>query len=215
MDISAFKGVIFDLDGTLFDSMSVWLDVDTAFFARRGMALPADYQDAIKSMRLDAIARYTKDTYRLPDSIEEIISEWRALSLDAYRHHVPLKKGAYAFLKKLKENGVKIAYATANDAVLTEVCLKANGIEAVFDAHAYLSEVNTNKDEPTVYLLACERLGLAPSECLVFEDILTAVTGAKNGGFAVCGVYDEDSKDDAAAIRRVADGFVRSFEELL
>ena len=215
MDVSTFKGAIFDLDGTLFDSMSVWFDVDTAFFARRGMALPPDYQDTIKSMRLDAIARYTKETYGFPDSVEEIVKEWRALSLNAYRYHVPLKRGAYNFLKKLKESGVKIAYATANDALLTEVCLKANGIEAVFDAHAYLNEVNTNKDEPTVYLLTCERLGLHPSECIVFEDILTAVAGAKKGGFAVCGVYDEDSKDDADAIRQIADGFIRSFEELL
>ena len=215
MDLFSFKGAIFDLDGTLFDSMGVWFDVDTAFFARRGMALPPDYQDAIKSMRLDAIARYTKETYHLPDSIDDIINEWRALSLDAYRHHVPLKKGAYAFLKKLKENGVKVAYATANDQLLSEVCLRANGIEAIFDAHAYLSEVNANKNEPTVYFLACERLGLQPTDCVVFEDILTAVVGAKKGGFAACGVYDAHAEHDAETLKSIADMYIRSFEEFL
>ena len=215
MNIHSFKGAIFDLDGTLFDSMGVWLDVDTAFFARRGMVLPTDYQDAIQSMRLDAIARYTKDTYHLPDSIEEIIAEWRALSLDAYKHHVPLKAGALALLKSLKANGIKIAYATANDRLLSEVCLRANGIEAVFDAHAYLSEVNANKDEPTIYLLACERLGLTPDECIVFEDVVTAAKGAQKGGFAVCGVYDKHSAEDAPTLKSVTDWFIHSFEELL
>jgi HAD superfamily hydrolase (TIGR01509 family) len=128
---------------------------------------------------------------------------------------VPLKKGVKEFLAYLKENGIKIAFATANTTELSEVCLKNNGIFDCFDTGAYLHETLTDKSDPDVYLLASERLGLSPSECIVFEDLLAGINGAVKGGFTVCGVFDKHSQKDTRYIKQIADYYINSFEELL
>lgn len=215
MNIQNFKGAIFDLDGTLFDSMGIWKAVDIAFFKNHGMKMPSDYQDKIKDMHFRTMAIYTKERFCLHMSIEEIMDEWCELCYDKYANEVPLKSGVKEFLERLKENGIKIAFATANTTDLSEVCLKSNGIFDCFQTGAYLHETETDKSNPDVYLLACERLGLTPQECIVFEDLFAGIKGAVKGGFTVCGVYDKQSQKDTREIKKIADYYINSFEELL
>lgn len=215
MNIKNFKGAIFDLDGTLFDSMGIWKEVDIAFFRNHGMKMPSDYQDKIKDMHFKTMAIYTKERFHMRSSIESIMDEWCDLCYDKYANDVPLKSGAKEFLDLLKESEIKIAFATANTTELSEVCLKNNGIFDYFDAGAYLHETETDKSDPEVYLIACERLGLLPDECIVFEDLLAGIKGAVRGGFTVCGVYDKHSHRDTHSIKRIADYYINSFDELL
>ena len=215
MNIKNFKGAIFDLDGTLFDSMGIWKEVDIAFFRNHGMRMPSDYQDKIKDMHFRTMAIYTKERFHMRSSIESIMDEWCELCYDKYANDVPLKKGVKEFLDLLKENGIKIAFATANTTELSEVCLKNNKIFDYFDTGAYLHETQTDKSEPDVYLLACQRLGLTPNECIVFEDLLAGINGAVKGGFSVCGVYDKHSRRDTHHIKQIADYYINSFEELI
>lgn len=215
MNINKFKGVIFDLDGTLFDSMGIWKEVDLAFFKNHGMKMPSDYQDKIKDMHFKTMAIYTKERFHMRSSIESIMDEWCELCFDKYANEVPLKKGVKKFLELLKTKGIKIAFATANTTELSEVCLKNNGIFEYFDTGAYLHETLTDKSDPDVYFLACERLGLSPDECIVFEDLLAGIKGAVKGGFTVCGVYDKHSRRDTGSIKQIADYYINSFEELL
>ena len=215
MDIRNFKGAIFDLDGTLFDSMGIWRDVDLAFFERRNMVMPDDYQECIKDMHFKTMAIYTKERFNLPDDINDIMDEWCGLCFDEYENKIGLKDGVAEYLRKLKDYGIKLAFATANTTELSEVCLKSNKIFELFDTGAYLHETQSDKCEPDVYLLACERLGLSPADCIVFEDILPGVEGAKKGGFTVCGVYDEFSEKDKDEICKIADYYIKSFKEFL
>lgn len=215
MNINKFKGAIFDLDGTLFDSMGIWKEVDIAFFKNHGMRMPSDYQDKIKDMHFKTMAIYTKERFHMRSSVESIMDEWCELCFDKYANEVPLKKGVKKFLELLKTNGIKIAFATANTTELSEVCLKNNGIFEYFDTGSYLHETFTDKSDPDVYFLACERLGLSPDECIVFEDLLAGIKGAVKGGFTVCGVYDKHSRRDTENIKRIADYYINSFEELL
>ena len=215
MDIKKFKGAIFDLDGTLFDSMGIWKDVDLAFFERRNMIMPDDYQESIKDMHFKTMAIYTKERFNLPDDINNIMDEWCDLCFDEYENKIGLKDGVYDYLISLKDKGIKLAFATANTTELSEVCLKSNDIFTLFDTGTYLHETTSDKCEPDVYLLACERLGLSPDECVVFEDILPGVRGAKKGNFTVCGVYDRFSEKDADEIKKIADYYINSFKELL
>ena len=215
MNIKNFKGAIFDLDGTLFDSMGIWKEVDIAFFRNHGMRMPSDYQDKIKDMHFRTMAIYTKERFKMRSSIESIMDEWCELCYDKYANEVPLKAGVMEFLDLIKENGIKIAFATANTTELSEVCLKNNGIFDYFDTGAYLHETLTDKSDPDVYLLASERLGLSPSECIVFEDLLAGINGAVKGGFTVCGVFDKHSQKDTRYIKQIADYYINSFEELL
>ena len=215
MDIKNFKGAIFDLDGTLFDSMGIWRDVDLAFFERRNIPMPDDYQECIKDMHFKTMAIYTKERFNLPDDINDIMDEWCGLCFDEYENKIGLKCGVFDYLTHLKNSGIKLAFATANTTELSEVCLKSNKIFDIFHTGAYLHETQSDKCEPDVYLLACERLGLSPADCIVFEDILPGVEGAKKGGFTVCGVYDEFSKKDKDEICKIADYYIKSFKELL
>ena len=215
MDINKFKGAIFDLDGTLFDSMGIWKDVDIAFFEKRKIKMPNDYQECIKDMHFTTMAVYTKERFNLSDDIDDIMDEWCKLCYDKYANEITLKSGCLEFLLQLKRCGVKLAFATANTTDLSEACLKSNKIAGLFDTCSYLHETDSDKSEPDVYLLACKRLGLNPCDCIVFEDILPGIRGAKKGGFTVCGVYDKSSADDEESIKKIADHYIKSFEELI
>ena len=103
---------LFDLDGTLLDSMYVWNHVDACFFARRGLEMPPDYPRSISGMSFVNTARYTKERFDLPEDVEEIMAEWTALAREEYALRVPLKKGALEFLRALRERGVRLCVVT-------------------------------------------------------------------------------------------------------
>lgn len=214
MDLK-FKGAIFDLDGTLLDSMHIWHDVDVEFFGRRGLTVTKEYVDIIKNMHLPAAAVYTKEKYNIKESAEEIVDEWLQLCREAYLTNVKLKSGVYEYLKMLYEKGVKLAFATASEKIVCEQTLKNHGIFDFFTASAYVSEINVGKSEPDIYLLASERIGVSPCDCIVFEDIIKGIRSAKKGGFMTCGVFDKSSEKDEDEIRKIADYYIKSFEEIL
>lgn len=215
MDIKNFKGAIFDLDGTLLDSMNIWHDVDVEFFKRRNLPLDSGYVDIIKNMHLPAAAVYTKKKYNLEESAEQIVDEWLQLCREAYLSNVDLKPGVYNYLQKLHDKGVRMAFATASEKIVCEQTLKNHGIYDFFTDFAYVSEINIGKTEPDIYLLACERIGLNPHECIVFEDIIEGIRSAKKANFITCGVYDKSSEQDTDEIRNIADYYIKSFDELL
>lgn len=210
-----FKGAIFDLDGTLLDSMHIWHDVDVEFFRRRQLEVTKEYVDVIKNMHLPAAAVYTKEKYNIKESIDEIVNEWLDLCTQAYLSDVDLKAGAYDFLNLLHSKGIKMAFATASEQVVCEQALKNHGIFDFFSASAYVSEINIGKTEPDIYYLAAERIGVKPSECIVFEDIIEGIRGASKGGFITCGVYDKSSHHDIEKIKKLANYYINSFDELL
>ncbi len=215
MDIKNFKGAIFDLDGTLLDSMHIWHDVDVEFFKRRNLPLDSGYVDVIKNMHLPAAAVYTKEKYNLKESAEQIVDEWLQLCAEAYLSNVDLKSGVFDYLKTLYDSGVKMAFATASEKVVCEQNLKNHGIFKFFTDSAYVSEINIGKTEPDIYLLASERIGVKPFECIVFEDIIEGIRSAKKANFITCGVYDKSSAKDEEEIRGIADYYIKSFDELL
>lgn len=209
------KGAIFDLDGTLLDSMDVWKQIDVRFLARRGIAASDEYTKTVTQLGFRAAAAYTIERYALPESPAEIIAEWNRMADQAYASGIGLKPYALDYLLKLKTCGVKLGVATSLHPQSVESALKNNGIHHLFDAFTTLQEVTRGKGYPDIYLLAAEKIGVPPGECVVFEDILTGVKGAKAGGFQVCGIYDASSEHDWPEIESLCDTAVRSFESLM
>lgn len=207
------KAYIFDLDGTLLDSMHVWEQIDVDFLTRRGFEVPPDYISAICSKSFPEAAAYTIELFALPDSVDDLLKEWHDMAVYAYGHTVSLKPYVREYLTLLKERGVKLSVATSLPAALYEPTLRNNGIWGLFDAICSTDEVSYGKTRPDVFLLAAQKLGSAPADCVVFEDIPQAVQSAKEAGMTVYGVYDEASREHWAWIGKIADGVIRNFKD--
>lgn len=209
------KGAIFDLDGTLLDSMDVWERIDIDFLAKRAIPVTREYVETVTPMSFQAAAEYTISAFGLRESPEDIIAEWRAMAADAYAHRVGLKPGARDYLAHLRSQGVRLAVATASEEALYRPALERNGVYGLFDAFATVKEVPRGKGYPDVYLLAAARLGLPAADCAVFEDICAGIRGAKAGGFYAVGVYEPYCDYEKDEIVRTADLYIHSFHDLL
>jgi len=205
------KAFIFDLDGTLLDSMDVWHKIDIDFLLKRGISVPSDYANAISSMTFDEAAAYTIRRFELSDNIESLKQEWNDMAEYAYGHTVKLKPYAKEYLTILKDHGVKLAVATSLFSRLLELVLNNHGIYDYFDVICTTEEAGFGKSHPAVFLMTSEKLGVLPCDCLVFEDIFVAVKSAKSIGMAVCGVYDKSSYTDWEKIKELSDYVIFDF----
>ena len=214
MNLNNLRGAIFDLDGTLFDSMQVWAKIDALFFSKRNMPQPPDYQDIIKHLNFPDAARYTKERFALPDSEEEIMREWTTDVTLAYKNEVLLKPYAKELLLFLHERGVKLGVATSSKAELYLPVFERCEI-----AHLFTAVVTTEQTKPKtfadVYLETARRLCVEPHRCAVFEDIVTGAKSAKAAGFYTVAVQDDASYGDEKELKSVAHEFITSFSELL
>ncbi len=209
------KAVLFDLDGTLVDSMWMWKDIDIEFLGRFGYGLPEDLQREIEGMSFSETASYFKERFLLPMTVEEIKDCWIAMSIEKYRTEVGLKPGALEFLKYCRERGIRTGVATSNGRDMVDAVIESLKIGDYLGEVATACEVAAGKPEPDIYLEVARRLSVEPEECLVFEDIPAGIVAGKRAGMTVLAVQDEFSKDLETEKRELADGFIRDYFELL
>jgi HAD superfamily hydrolase (TIGR01509 family) len=209
------KAVIFDLDGTLIDSMGVWSTVDSEYLGKRGIEVPADlFKDVPLGNSFDEIARYFQEKFGLPDSIEEIVEEWTSMVEWHYEHDVLVKPGASELLRDLREAGVRIGIGSSSRHVLIEKVLGANGVRAYFEAIVVGGHPLRGKPFPDVFLKAAELLKVDPANCVVVEDVLAGVQAARKAGMKVLGLRDAYSADDWPQMEALADGMCSDYVEL-
>ena len=208
------KAVIFDLDGTLVDSMWVWYDIDVEFLGRYGHRVPEDLQKDIEGMGFTETAEYFKKRFDLPDSIEKIKEDGLIMAGEKYAHEVRLKSGAAAFLRMLRAQGRKVGIASSNSRELIQAFLASNGVEDCFDCIVTACDVAKGKPAPDVYLEVARRLDVEPENCLVFEDVPMGILSGKNAGMQVCAVRDEYCLDQTEKIRALADYYIQSYDEI-
>lgn len=213
--LNNIKAAIFDLDGTLVDSMMIWQQIDIDYLKEKGLELPKDLKNDIIHLSFKQTAAYFKNRFNLEDSIETILNHWHDMAFEYYSKKVKLKDGVIEFLDKLKSKNIKIGLATSNSNELLEVCLKTNNIYHYFDSITTTGETEKGKDSPDVYLLAAKRLDTTPDKCIVFEDILPAIKSAKVAGMKVIAVKDEFSIDSKEDIITASDKYITSFFELI
>ncbi|MDK2800184.1 MAG: hypothetical protein PWP27_2254 [Clostridiales bacterium] len=208
------KGVIFDLDGTLIDSMWIWKEIDIQYLSERGIQLPEDLQRAVEGMSFTETAVYFKNRFNLEGTIEEIKQEWITMANYYYKDKVLLKEGVKEFIAFLKNKNITMGIGTSNFKELTVEILKKHNILQYFDAIVTSCEVKKGKPYPDVFLKAAEMLEVKPEECLVFEDTYAGVLAAKRAGMRVFAIADESSFPYKEEISRLADKYIESFKEI-
>lgn len=213
--IETYEGVIFDLDGTLVDSMGVWRQIDYDFLGKRGLQVPDDYLEKITPLGYQAAAEYTIVRFGFKEKPEQLIEEWYTMAIDAYSNDVTLKEGAEEYLRYLASKKKKMSVATASDLQLVIPVLKNNGVYELFDNVTTVREVQRGKGFPDIYDLAAKKMNIKPEKCLVFEDIIAGIQGAKNGNYRTIGVYDKHSHEDIHILKELSDYFIYDFKECI
>ena len=209
-----WEGAVFDLDGTILDSMWIWESVDGRFLENHDLPVEESYLKALTSMNFPQAAAYTKKRYAMAESEAAIMEEWYTLARGMYEKEIGLKPHAAEYPEYLHRAGVKIAAATSSEPVLFEAALKNNGVYDYFHAFALSSETPHGKDTPEVYCLAARRLGTVPQKSIVFEDILKGICNARRAGFYTVAVEDKSAAEELEQIRAEADVYITDYRQM-
>lgn len=209
------QAVIFDLDGTLVDSMWMWKEIDIEYLGRYGHTLPEELQDQIEGMSFTETAIFIRERFRIPDSTDKMKADWLEMAREKYRTQVPLKKGALPFLQLLKKRGIRLGIATSNGVELVREVLEALDITSYFDSVHTCCEVARGKPAPDIYLLVAEELGVCPEACLVFEDVVAGIMAGNNAGMTTCAVEDACSLAQTKEKKELADYYIKDYYEVI
>ena len=206
------KGAIFDLDGTLLDSMFIWDTIGEEYLRSLGKEPHEDLKETFMTLTLEEAAEYYREHYGVPLSVKEIVDGVNAMVEQTYRTKVTLKPGIAEYLAWLKENGVRMCVATVTDRYLVEETLERLGVRHYFSEIFTCAEVGFGKDKPIIYQKALEHLGTEKSDTYVFEDLPFALNTAKTDGFPTVGVYDrhEAHQDE---LKELADYYIFVFTD--
>lgn len=211
----SYKAAIFDLDGTIFESMHVWRQIDIDFLGKRGLEVPIDYLDKIVSMNFDEAAQFTIERFGFNETKEEIIKEWFDMAVYSYGHDVDFKPGAKEYLQLLKNKNIPMAVATSSAEELYLATFEHLDLMSQFDVIVTAKEVGCGKNMPDIYIEAAKRLNFKPQECVVFEDIYMGMLSAKKAGFFTVVMEDESSIRQREQLKLEADLYITDFFELL
>ena len=204
------KGSLFDVDGTLLDSMFVWDSVGEAYLRSIGYEPREGLNETFKTLSLYQAALYYQKEYGVTLSVDEIMSGVNSMVERYYTHEVALKAGAAQFLEALRRRGVEMCIATATDEHLVSAALERCGVSGYFSAVFTCTSVGHGKDEPAIYRAALEHLGVGKHQAVVFEDALYALRTAHEDGFATVAVYDSHEKRQDE-LRAIADYYLTDY----
>ena len=204
------KGAIFDVDGTLLDSMGVWDTIGEDYLRSLGYEPRENLNEKFRTMSIREAAEYYISEYGVPLSVEEICRQVNGWIERFYREEARLKPGAADFIKRLFDAGVKLVIATATDDFLVESALRRCGVMEYFSGLVTCTHVNQGKDRPDVYRAAMERIGTSREDTVVFEDSLKALRTARDDGFLTVGVCDRFEQAQAG-LRAMEDHYISDY----
>ena len=207
------KGVIFDVDGVLLNSMPVWENLGELYLRHLGIEAEKDLGTKLYTMSLEQSAEYLTETYHLDLAPEQVIAGVNREVKDFYASRVPLKEGVRQYLNEFHEKGVPMVIATTGDRQNAQAALKRLNVLRFFQGIFTCSEIGSSKNEPDIYYAAALQLDTDPGQTLVFEDAYHAICTAKKAGFKTVGVYDRANDRDLAHIWNTADIYLPEFQD--
>lgn len=213
--LSNIKGIIFDLDGTMVDSMWMWRNIDNQFMTDHHLDMTDELERAIEGMSFRETAEYFVQTYPLKETVEELMDIWVQMAIDKYQNEVTLKPGLMCFLQEMKKRGIKMGIATSNARILLDAVAEKNGFYDYMDGVLTANEVQRGKPAPDVFLAVADKIGIEPEQCLVFEDIVQGIRAGLAAGMKVCAVYDEYSRGQENEKRALAHYYINSYDQVL
>ncbi|MGN0151095.1 MAG: HAD family hydrolase [Wujia sp.] len=202
------QGAIFDMDGTMLDSMDMWETLDIQYMNSLGIDPGPDFHRTVSKMTLPMASEYICGQYNVPYTPEEVAAQFTELIDGYYRYRLPVKKKIPELVKTMHDHGIRMAVATANEYEMSKIALERNHIMKYMSGLVTCTQAGAGKESPAVYLKACEILRVQVENCVIFEDSLYAVQTAKQAGFAVIGVYDSAEKENWDKICEITDGQV-------
>lgn len=208
------KALIFDLDGTVVDSMGIWREIDIAYLKRHGHELPEDLQDSIEGMSFYDTAKYFQKRFQITDSLEQIMDDWNQMAFQKYSEEVPLKEHIPTLLQYCKKHQIKLGLATSNSRKLATEVLQQRGILQYFDGIMTGCGKLASKPAPDIYLACARELCVSPDECLVFEDLPAGIIAGNRAGMKTCAVFDEYSKHLDEEKHNLANYYINSYSEI-
>lgn len=205
------KYAIFDFDGTLFDSMSIWDRVGEIYLGSLGIKPKPSLREDVRALSLYQAVCYVKKEYKVSLSEEEIMAGINRVVEDFYLYEVLPKPGVINFLDQMKRAGISMCIATASDQAQIKVALKRCNMDHYFEKIFTCTEIGHGKDEPLIFRKAMEYLGGDRSNTVVFEDAIHAIRTAKEDGFRVVGVFDASERRQEE-VRELTDAYLVDFE---
>lgn len=200
------KFAIFDLDGTLVDSMPYWKNLSPEYLHSKGIEeIPRDILEKITPMTVKESSCFFVEQFGLDATPETVADEIHDMMAGHYLEDIPLREGVGEYLEELSRQGVRMCVASATVERLIDACLERLGVRHYFEFTLSCDTVGAGKKSPLVYHTAARRLGSAPQETAVYEDSFFAATTAKNAGFYLCGVYDPVSDASWEKLRAISD----------
>lgn len=213
-NMNDIKGAIFDLDGTVFDSMHIWSDIGLRFLKEKGIKPEPGIEDEFVKMSMTQAAEYYIKNIDPTETVLGIVEAVNKLVEGFYYNDVLLKEGVKEFLEFLKQRNVRMCVATATDKHLVERALIRNGIRDYFDEIFTCTSVGAGKDSPVIYDKALEYLGTDKSNTYIFEDALYAIETANKAGYKILGIKDVSEKADPETVKSFCNFYIESYSEI-
>lgn len=213
--LNNIEAAIFDMDGTLIDSMWVWHQIDIEYLKRYGYEYSDEFRKEFEGMNFYDTAVYFQNRFNINESVETIINDWLHMSYEKYRDEVEFKPGALEYINFLRDKGIKTGIATSNSRELVDMYLETHNATGYFDFVATSTEIKASKPEPDLYLHVAKNLNVKPERCLVFEDVPNGILGGQNANMKTVSVYDKYSEYVEDKKRELADYYITSYYDLI
>ena len=209
------KGVIFDADGVLFDSMPFWKNIGKIYLKTKGIEAEEDLNQKLETFSMEEGADYLVKRYALSITSKEVLKEINGILKEYYRNMIPLKEGVREYLQRIEKKKIPMAVATSGDRALTELALQRCSVDQYFYGIFTCTDAGKSKRFPDVYDLAMNRIteDTKREEILVFEDAYHALCTVKQAGFQTIAVYDRENDKDWEKIKEIADQTIEKYQD--